>query len=68
MSQCSRCAVFTIRGQIRQFVEKGLYRCPTGPKWEFMDPFVVRDCRKFRPVDEKDLPARIQFEQTKGIS
>lgn len=61
---CSRCIHLPGAGkQPKDWTRLGLYRCPNLPKWTFVSPFVVRDCKTFSPVAEADLPARVAFER-----
>ncbi len=67
-AQCSRCQNFTGRNQLKDHARVGLYRCTKAPIWEFRCATTPRDCKAFRPVEPKDLPARLAFENQEGSS
>lgn len=59
--RCSLCTNYTFVGGEPINNRAGLGRCKFGPVWEFPNPYIERDCAKFKEVDAADRPKREAF-------
>ncbi len=61
--RCAVCSNYTFRDLPKGSVAAGLGICAKGPKWQFPNPYMVRNCIYFAQVPADQLAARIEWEQ-----
>lgn len=59
--RCAMCSNFSLKGSpLRKL---GLYNCRVMKPYEYPNPFIERDCDKFREVPADQAQARIDWEK-----
>lgn len=63
--RCAICKNFSLRNSPKR--DLGLFTCAVGPRWEHKNPYIERECNQFVLVQDKDMKARLEFENSNAI-